>query len=155
MRTKHFVMTLWNWVWRPQCHLALLLWVCNAFRKIIVLELATYSDELIRHCYHSWLYIDLTMTCTRLIFTLILQGQAIHDHMNTIWHFLVTLLVSVTIVMTLVRRRRTAWTFSHFLLLLKNCCKDFFQIWYGCSPGGCLPSLLKSGCYPYFLRNYG
>ena len=55
--------------------------------------------------------------------------------------------VVVVVVVVVVR-------LSHFHLLL-NRCTDFFQIWCGGTPGGCLPSLFKSGCYPYFLGNYG
>ena len=39
--------------------------------------------------------------------------------------------------------------------LLSNSCTDLLQILCGCSLGGPLLSLLKSGCYPYFSWNYG
>ena len=45
--------------------------------------------------------------------------------------------------------------FLVFRLLLSNRCTDLLQILCGCSLGGPLPSLLKSGCYPYFSWNYG
>ena len=42
----------------------------------------------------------------------------------------------------------------NFLLfrLLSNRCTDLIHILCGCSLFGTLPSLLKSGCYPYFHR---
>ena len=49
----------------------------------------------------------------------------------------------------------SAWTFLVFRLLLSNRCTDLLQILCGCSLGGPLLSLLKSGCYPYFSWNYG
>ena len=49
----------------------------------------------------------------------------------------------------------SAWTFLVFRLLLSNPCMDLLQILCGCSLGGPLLSLLKSGCYPYFSWNYG
>ena len=45
--------------------------------------------------------------------------------------------------------------FLVFRLLLSNRCTDLLQILCGCSFGGPLLSLLKSGCYPYFSWNYG
>ena len=45
--------------------------------------------------------------------------------------------------------------FLVFRLLLSNRCTDLLQILCGCSLGGPLLSLLKSGCYPYFSWNYG
>ena len=39
--------------------------------------------------------------------------------------------------------------------LLSNRCTDLLQILCGCSLGGPLLSLLKSGCYPYFSWNNG
>ena len=49
----------------------------------------------------------------------------------------------------------SAWTFLVFRHLLSNRCTDLLQILCGCSLGGPLLSLLKSGCYPYFSWNYG
>ena len=48
-----------------------------------------------------------------------------------------------------------AWTFLVFRLLLFNRCTDLLQILCGCSLGGPLLRLLKSGSYPYFSWNYG
>ena len=47
------------------------------------------------------------------------------------------------------------YVISHWWLLLLNLCTDLLQILCGCSWGGPLLSLLKSGCYPYFSWNYG
>ena len=48
----------------------------------------------------------------------------------------------------------SAWTFLVFRLL-SNRFTDLLQILCGCSLGGPLVRLLKSGCYPYFSWNYG
>ena len=49
----------------------------------------------------------------------------------------------------------SAWTFLVFRILLSNRSTDLLQILGGCSLGGPLLRLLKSGCYPYFSWNYG
>ena len=41
------------------------------------------------------------------------------------------------------------------LVTLLNHYTDLLLISYGCSFVGPLPRLLKSGCYPYALWNYG
>ena len=54
--------------------------------------------------------------------------------------------VSVGIVVVVV-----GVNFLVFRLLLSNRCTDLLQILCGCSLGGPLLSLLKSGCYTYFF----
>ena len=54
--------------------------------------------------------------------------------------------VSVVVIVVVV----VAVNFFSFRLLLSNCFTDFLQIFYGCSLGGPLLSLLKSGAIPMF-----
>ena len=70
--------------------------------------------------------------------------------------------VSVTLAITLCPSSSlsssslsSAWTFLVFRPLLSNRCTDLLQILCGCSLGGPLLSLSKSGCYPYISWNNG
>ena len=64
----------------------------------------------------------------------------------------VSVVVGVVVVVVVVV---VGVNFLVFRLLLSNHCTDLLQILCGCSLGGPLLSLLKSGCYPYFSWNYG
>ena len=125
---------------QPVSHILCIIKKCNLFDLWIEKDLTL--------CNIIWNSISLVnrFIWKRLYFVLIVVSW-LFSHIQrvsvTIAITLCPLLLSLLLLLLL------AWTLLVFRLLFSNCCMDLFHILCGCSLGGPLFSLIKSGCYPY------